>query len=193
MCPQNRFFGFHSAPVWAFLRKKLQNRIWDLIFHRKSYTHFIKCAIPRKMIMHSKNYFMQLFLIKNIQNLSPCKKGNGWFLLPDASFPSKWPCPPTNGFSQFFQCKLKNIYEVLLLENILVRKKILWRTSSPGKLRFAQKCILGEWLYNVTKGVGRVYSVSKSSIGCSKVWGNDFQCGVKPLSGIICLIKWGAL
>ncbi len=45
-------------------------------------------------------------------------------------------------------------------------------TSSPLKLRFPQNCILGEWLYNVTKGVGRVYSVSKKSVGCSKVCGN---------------------
>ncbi len=78
-------------------------------------------------------------------------------------------------------------------------------TSSPGKLHFAQKCILGEWLYNVTKGIGCVCSVSKSSIGCWKVCGNDrLRCSVqsghmvaegsvKPLSVIICLMKWGAL
>ncbi len=74
-----------------------------------------------------------------------------------------------------------------------------------GNLRFAQKCILGEWLYNVTKGICRVFSVSKSSIGCWKVCGNDclrrsVQSGhmvaevdVKSLSAIICLMKWGAL
>ncbi len=79
-----------------------------------------------------------------------------------------------------------------------------YKTSSP-KLRFAWKCILGKWLDNVTKGIGRVYSVLKSSVCCSKVCGNDrprrsFQSGyviaeqgVKPLSGIICLMKWGAL
>ncbi len=53
--------------------------------------------------------------------------------------------------------------------------------------------ILGEWLYNVTNGVGRVYSVSKSSVCCSKVCGNDCQCGVKPLSATNCLMKWGTL
>ncbi len=67
------------------------------------------------------------------------------------------------------------------------------KTSSPGKLCFARKCILREWLYNVTKGVGRVYSVSKISVGCWKVCGNDCrrssvqsvhmvaERGVKPL------------
>ncbi len=39
--------------------------------------------------------------------------------------------------------------------NVMVLKctHYITHTSSPGKLRFAQKCILGEWLYNVTKGV----------------------------------------
>ncbi len=74
-------------------------------------------------------------------------------------------------------------------------------TSSPGKLRFARKCIPGEWLYNVTKGIGCVYNMSKRSIGCWKVCGNDCMRqsvqsghmvadgGVKPLSAIICLMK----
>ncbi len=90
----------------------------------------------------------------------------------------------------------------------LTPRMSLWlyiNTSSPGKLSFAQKCILGKWLCNVTKGVGRVCNVFKSSAGCSKVCGNDYlkgsvrsghmvtDCGVKPLSAIICLMKWGAL
>ncbi len=66
-------------------------------------------------------------------------------------------------------------------------------TSSPGKLRFVWKCIRGEWLYNIPKGVGCVYSVSKRSVGCSKVCENDCQHGVKPLSAIICLMKRDAL
>ncbi len=81
----------------------------------------------------------------------------------------------------------------------------LYSTSSPGKLRFASKCILNEWLYNVTKGIGRVHNVSESSIGSWKVCGNDYlrqsvqsghmvaEGGVKPLSAIICLMKWGSL
>ncbi len=31
--------------------------------------------------------------------------------------------------SAIFKCKLKNIYEVLLLESILIQKKILWRIN----------------------------------------------------------------
>ncbi len=84
----------------------------------------------------------------------------------------------------------------IIIEEIV---KIYEETSSPTKLCFAQKCILGEWLYNVTKGV------SKSSVGCSKVCENNSprwsvpschmaaECGIKPLSAIICLMKWGAL
>ncbi len=95
------------------------------------------------------------------------------------------------------------IYFSFLVENKGV--KIYMYTSSPGKLRFARKRILGKWLYNVTKGVGCVCSVSKRYAGCLKVCGNDFlkgsvpsgymvaECGVKPLSAITCLMKWGAL
>ncbi len=81
----------------------------------------------------------------------------------------------------------------------------LYITSNPAKLHFARKCIPGEWLYNVTKGVGCVHSVSENSVGCSNVCGNNCprwsvqsghmvaECGVKPLSAIICLMKWRAL
>ncbi len=49
------------------------------------------------------------------------------FLSPNTPFPSKWSCP-LNGFSQFFQHKLKNIREVFRL-NVLNRKKTLWRIN----------------------------------------------------------------
>ncbi len=84
--------------------------------------------------------------------------------------------------------------------------RILYKTSSRGKLCFAQKCILGKWLYNFTKGIGRVYNLSKNSVSCSKVCGNDClrrsvqsghmvaERGVKkPLSATICLMEWGVL
>ncbi len=98
----------------------------------------------------------------------------------------------TSTFSEFFGQKCPNFINPLI-------------TSSPAKLRFAQKCILGEWLYNVTKGIGRVCSVLKRSIGCWKMCGNDClrwcvqsgymvaEGGVKPLFAIICLMKWGEL
>ncbi len=71
-------------------------------------------------------------------------------------------------------------------------------TSSLGKLCFARKCILGKLLCTVTKSVGHVYNVSRSSAGCSEVCRNDCprrsdqsdhtvaELGVKPLSAIIC-------
>ncbi len=74
-------------------------------------------------------------------------------------------------------------------------------TSSPSKLRFAQKPILRKSLFDIRKGVHRVYSVSKSSAGCSKVCENHCprrsvhsghmaaERDVKPLSAIICLMK----
>ncbi len=83
--------------------------------------------------------------------------------------------------------------------------KIYIKTGSSGKLRFTQKCILRKWLYNVTKDVGRVDSVSKSFAGCLKVCGNDCprrsvqsghmvaEGGFKPLSAVICLMEWGVL
>ncbi len=53
--------------------------------------------------------------------------------------------------SQFLQKLVKNYSKNMKLfwENF----GIIWRnyriTSSSGKLRFAQKCILGEWLYSI--------------------------------------------
>ncbi len=107
---------------------------------------------------------------------------------------------------QSISSKIVPTFMVILIEFVWLTAPIdlVVNTSSPGKLRFAQKCILDEWLYNVIKGVGRVYSVSKSSIGCWKMCGNDClrwsvqsgymvaEVGVKPLSAIICLMKWGA-
>ncbi len=69
-------------------------------------------------------------------------------------------------------------------------------TSSPGKLQTSFCPKIYPWQkirYNVTKDVGRVYSVSKSSASCSKVCGNNYprrsvqsghmvaEHGVKPL------------
>ncbi len=67
--------------------------------------------------------------MKSIQNLISYKKRLHLFSASDAPFPSKWSCPATNGFLQFFQRKLKNIHEVLLLKSTLVRKKILRRIN----------------------------------------------------------------
>ncbi len=68
-------------------------------------------------------------------------------------------CPPTNGLSQFFQRKLKNVYEVLLPESILIQKKILWRINlvlikcSPNAFLFEKlqdDCENPSFLHKVT-------------------------------------------
>ncbi len=101
-------------------------------------------------------------------------------------------------FLKFSGVLIKNVWNYFryfskyFLKFSKILHKIFYRsTSSPGKLRFALKCILGEWLYNVTKGVVRVYTVSKCSASFSKVCGNNCprwsvqsghmvaECGVK--------------
>ncbi len=62
--------------------------------------------------------------MKNIQTLISYKKVILIFIA-RRPLPLKMICSPTNGFSQFFQRKLKNIRNVLLLKSILIRKKIL--------------------------------------------------------------------
>ncbi len=57
--------------------------------------------------------------MKNIQNLFSYKNGYTDFCH-QAPFPAKWLCPTANGFLQFFQCKLKNMREVLLLKSKLI-------------------------------------------------------------------------
>ncbi len=87
--------------------------------------------------------------------------------------------------------------------------EVAFSASTPGGGRYVRVLtFLYEISFStiyVTKGVGCVYSVSKSSIGCSKVCRNDYlrrsvqsdhmvaEGYVKPLSAIICLTKWGAL
>ncbi len=106
-----------------------------------------------------------------------------------------------------FLNKNNSQYHFTIFESIfcIESMKFYKMTSSPSKLRFAQKCIFGKWLCNVTKSIGRVYSVLKSSASSSKVCGNDcprrsvqsghmvVERGVTPLSAIIYLMKWGAL
>ncbi len=83
------------------------------------------------------DFFFNCYM-KNIQNLISYKKVYIEFYRQTPRL-SKWSCPPTNGFSQFFQHKLKNIREVFLLESILIRKEILWRINIVPKI--VAKCI----------------------------------------------------
>ncbi len=73
-------------------------------------------------------------------------------------FHSKWLCPPTNGFSQFFQRKLKNVHGVLLLESIIIRKKILWRINFI-LIKFSPNALLFEKLQNECENPSFLYKV----------------------------------
>ncbi len=113
MCPQNRFFGFHSAKYGFFERKTLKQYS---VFHfpRKRFYSFLssgapflqKRSCPPKIIFHC--YFGEIFFfskncwIKNYSEPHFLQKRLYLFLSPDASFFSKQLCPPTIGFSQFF-------------------------------------------------------------------------------------------
>ncbi len=119
--------------------------------------------VPWKMVMTLKNYFSRLFqqilLSKKYSKPHFLQKSLRWFLSPNASFPSKWSCPPTNGFSQFFQHKLKNIREVFLLESMLIRKKILWRINF-ALIKFSTNALLFEKLQNECKNSSFLHKVT---------------------------------
>ncbi len=73
--------------------------------------------------------------------------------------PSKWSCPPTNGFSQFFKNKLKNIHKVFLLESILILNKILWRINLV-LIKFSPNALLFEKLQNECKNPSFLHKVT---------------------------------
>ncbi len=106
-------FSAFIQPVWVFKRKKLKNSIQYPISHRKGYTHFCHPTprFPQKWLYTPKiifrNNLKKIFFSKKLLNKEYSKphfppKRLYWFLLPDASFPSKQSCPPTNCLSQFF-------------------------------------------------------------------------------------------
>ncbi len=119
------------------------------------------------MVMHPKNYFSQLFWKFFFEKIVVWKifKPNFlptnlyWFLSPDTPFPSKWSSPPTNGFSQFFYHKVKNIHEVFLLESILIRKKILWRLNLLFT-KFLLNTLLFEKVWNECKNPSFLHKVT---------------------------------
>ncbi len=161
MCPQNWVFGFHSASM-EFLREKFQSRILYPISYRKGHINFCRWTLfseklffvvilenivffPEKIEKYSKPHFLQKSLY--------------WFLSSDTPFPLKWSCRPTNGFSQFLQHKLKNIREVVLLEGILIRKKILRRINFLF-IKFLPNALLFEKLQNECKNPSFLHMVT---------------------------------
>ncbi len=161
MCPYKTGFLTFIQLVWGFMRKKFQSCFWYPISHRKGHIYFCFPTPHSLKNGHDpKKFFSQLFwkilffccfffflkklFYEKYSKSHFLQKSLYWFLLPDTSFPSKWSCTPTNGFSQFFQHKLKNICEVFQLESILIRNKILWGINlvltkfSPNALLFVK-------------------------------------------------------
>ncbi len=103
---------------------------------------FLKNLLNQK---HSNPHFLQKFLY--------------WFLSSDTPFLSKWLCPPTNGFLEFFKLKLKNNREVFLLESILIWKKILWRINFV-LIKFSPNVLLFEKLWNECKNSSFLHKVT---------------------------------
>ncbi len=173
--PQTDFLVF-IQPVWGFLRKKFQSRIHYLISHGKGYIYFCRptshslknghAPPPKKKLFFTVIgkilfflFFWKKLLYEKYSKPRFLQRSLYSFLLPDTPFPSKWSYPPTNGFSQFFQHKLKNIRKVFPLESILIWNKILWRINSvlikflPNPLPFEKlqyECKNSSLLHKVT-------------------------------------------
>ncbi len=121
------------------------------------------------MVMPPKNYFSRLFwkillfffkycYMKNIQNLISYKKVYIDFCR-QTPLPLKMVMSPVNGFSQFFQHKLKNIRKVFLLGNILIWRKILWRINFV-LIKFLPNSLLFEKLQNGCKNPSFLHQVT---------------------------------
>ncbi len=95
----------------------------------------IRHLVPWKMVMPPKIifrsyfgkycwffFFLKKLLYKKYSKPHFSQKKFTLIFVAEYRSSSKWLCPPTNGFSQFFQHKL--IREVFLLESILIPKKI---------------------------------------------------------------------
>ncbi len=123
----------------------------------------IQSLISQKMVMPPQKlffavilenivflFFEKIVIYKKIFKISFLTKKFILIFSPDTTFPSKWSLPPTNGFSQFFQHKLKKICEVFLLESIIIRKKILWRINFV-LIKFLLNALLFKKLQNEYK------------------------------------------
>ncbi len=102
-----------------------------------------------------KNCYM-----KNMQSLISYKIVYIDFCWQTPLIPSKWSCLRTNGYSQFFQHKLKNIREIYLLESILIWKKILWRIDLV-LIKFSPNALLFQKLQNECKNPSFLHEVTR--------------------------------
>ncbi len=107
------------------------------------------------------------------------------------------------------KCCERRRRHVQCAEKIHKLLKSVWeqpQVSEWNEVQFlpARCNVPGKWLYDVAKGIGRMYSALKRSAGCSKVCRKDharrsvgsgdmeIECGVEPQSATISLVKWGA-
>ncbi len=119
-----------------------------------------------------QNYFSSSFWkilwMKNILNLISYKKVTLIFIAGQPLPLKTW--TPTNDFSQFFQHKLKNIHEVLLLKSILIWDKILWRINFD-LIKFLLNALL----------LGKLWNECKNSYFLHKVGPHRHTCQVSHL------------
>ncbi len=184
--PPKLVFWLSFSRYGDFWGKHFKGRIRYPISHRKCYIHFCRLISHEKWSCPTQNYFSLLFwkiciffflkkfLYEKYSKPHFLQKSSCWFLSPDAPFPSKWSCLPTNGFTpfpskwsclptngslQFFQHKLKNICEVFRLESVLIWKKILRKINfilgkfSPNALFFKKlqnECKNSSFLHKLT-------------------------------------------
>ncbi len=168
-CGLKLVFWLSFSRYRGFWRKKFQSHIWYLISHRRSNIHFCRPTpyslknghAPQKLFFAVilENVFFEKIVKWKIFKASFLTKNLYWFLLPETLYPSKWSCPPTNGFLQFFKHKLKNIREVFLLESMLIRKKILQRKKFV-LIKFLPNALLIEKLQNECKSPSLHYKVT---------------------------------
>ncbi len=160
--PPKLVFWLSFSRYGLFWRKKFQNRIRYPIFHKKGHIYFCRPTPHSLKIGHAP---LKLFFIDILENIVvffekivkrkifetsfPTRKVILIFVTKRPSLP-KQSCSFTNDFLQFFQHKLKKIYEVLLLESILIRKKILWRINFV-LIKFLLNTLLFEKLRNEFK------------------------------------------
>ncbi len=155
-CAPNQFFGFHSASAGFFEEKTLKTVFGTSFPVEKVIFIFVgphsngeKWSRLPKIIFHGYlgKYclFQENSYMKTIQNFISYKKDYIDFCCQTTPSLQNGHVLPQIVFRNFF-----NIHEVLLLESILFRKKILWRINMV-LIKFSLNVLLFEKLRNECK------------------------------------------
>ncbi len=110
---ETRFFGFYSADMGVFWRKNLktvsiprfpQTRLYSFLLSNVPFPQKWSWALKIffQVILENIVFFFEKIIIWKISKISFPTKRSYWFLLSDAPFPAKQPCPRANRSSQFF-------------------------------------------------------------------------------------------